>query len=129
MKLTFIALGLAACLAAGCGAKETYRSGGRTAAYWVLALKQPDVELRRKAAAKIGPLITSDDSCLSAAISALQDDDVMVRLAAIRSVKVYALSKTASVLPELRRVGEKDPEQAVRRAAESAVKEIEKRRS
>jgi HEAT repeat protein len=119
-----ICFSLLAILFAGCSSKETYRSGGRTASYWAKALKEPDVDQRRKAAVKIGPLTLTDEAALPALIAALKDEDSKVRLAAIRSLKIYATGKTAQILPPLRDVKEKDSDAAVRDAASGAIEAL-----
>ena len=126
MNRRLVIFGFVASLLTGCGAKEPYRSGGRTGAYWMQALKQPDVKLRRKAALKIGPIMVTHDACRSAAIEALRDEDAQVRLAAIRLLKVYATSHAASVAPALRRLEQTDPDLAVRQAAKLAIQEFDK---
>ena len=52
-------------IATGCKKDEPPRSGGRTASYWAETLQKTDngmdnVEERRKAATKLGPLILTD---------------------------------------------------------------------
>jgi HEAT repeat protein len=105
----------------GCGSKEPYRSGGRTATYWAKVLTEHDVEQRRKAATKIGPLALSDDGALQSLLGALKDEDVKVRLATIRSLKIYGTAKTAQVLPALHDVQDKDGDTSVREAAAAAI--------
>jgi HEAT repeat protein len=105
----------------GCGSKPTYTSGGRTASYWAEVLKQPDVEMRRKAAVKIGALMLTDEAALPATLAALKDEDTKVRLAAIRSLKIYAGPKASRAVPALRDVQEHDKDQPVREAAAKAA--------
>lgn len=116
-------LGLAvACI--GCGAKPTYTSGGRAASYWAKVLKEPNVEMRRKAALKIGPLMLTDEAALPATLEALKDADAKVRLMAIRSLKIYAGPKASEAVPALRDVREHDSDRQVREAAAKAVETL-----
>src|SRR5271163_2700313 len=72
------------CVFAGCK-KEPPRSGGRTAGYWAEVLQKPDdVEERRKAATKLGPLILTDPASLPALLGAVKDPDPGVRAAVAR---------------------------------------------
>jgi HEAT repeat protein len=119
----FVVVGLAA-LAAGfssCRAKPAYTSGGRTASYWAEILQQPDVEMRRKAAVKIGPLMFTDAAALPATLAALKDEDVKVRLAAIRSLKLYAGAKASQAIPALNELQANEKDLQVREAASKAV--------
>jgi hypothetical protein len=109
----------AACV--GCGSKPTYTSGGRTIAYWTEVLKQPDVEMRRKAVQKIGPLMLMDAGVLPATLAALKDEDVKVRLAAIRSLRLYSGPKAPQAVPALRDVQDNEKDKQVREAASDAI--------
>src|SRR5271166_3005792 len=88
----------------GCGPQNPYTSGGRTAAKWGEVLRQPDVEARRKAAVKIGPLLLSDPAAMPVALDALKDTDTKVRLSAIRSLRIYAGRKAQEAVVALREV-------------------------
>src|SRR5271170_6849272 len=78
-------------LTCGCGATETPRSGGKTVSYWAEVLKQDgNVDLRRKAAIKLGPLILIDKGALPALLEAVKDTDAEVRANAARSLGVYS---------------------------------------
>jgi hypothetical protein len=105
----------------GCGSKPTYTSGGRSASYWAEVLTQPDVEMRRKAVAKLGPMMLTDEVAFPATLAALRDQDAQVRLAAIRSLRIYGVQKASQAVPALREVQEKDKEPPVREAAAKAV--------
>jgi len=108
----------------GCGSKPNYTSGGRTASYWAKVLKEPDVEMRRKAALKIGPLMLTDEAALPATLGALKDEDVKVRLAAIRTLKIYSGPKAPQAVPALRDVQENDKDMQVRAAATKAAEAL-----
>ena len=94
-------LAIVVCLLVGCGKTYPPTSGGRTASYWVEILQQPDtdVELRRRAADKLGSLILKDNAVMPALLGALKDADAEVRLAAIRSLTVYSGPRANEVLP------------------------------
>ncbi len=118
--LVIVPCSLAAALT-GCGSKPRYSSGGRAASYWVEVLKQPDVEMRRKATVKIGALMEIDPAALPATVGALKDEDVKVRLAAIRSLRLYAVKKASEAVPALRDVQANDKDPQVRDAAAKAA--------
>jgi HEAT repeat protein len=123
-----VGLAIAVCLLVGCGKTNPPTSGGRTASYWVEVLQQPDpdVELRRKAAAKLGSLLLLDKAVMPALLGALKDADAEVRLAAIRSLTVYSGSRAKEVMPGLTEVQEKDADAVVRKAAAKALEKLTK---
>jgi HEAT repeat protein len=116
---------VAACFVSGCGT-DPPRSGGRTADYWAEVLKLDNVELRRKAAAKLGPLILIDDAALPALVGALKDRDAEVRAAAARSLGVYSGPKGPEVLAPLQDLQQNDANAKVRQAAAAAVERLTK---
>jgi len=124
MAKRWICVALLAALIAGCGKKPPLTSGGRTASYWAEVLQQPDVELRRKAAGKLGPLILIDQAALPALLGALKDTDPEVRSAAARSLGIYTGPRGQEVLPALREVQEQDADPKVRQAADKAVEKL-----
>ena len=105
----------------GCGPQHPYTSGGRTATDWAEVLRQPDVAARRKAAEKIGPLLLTDPTALLLALEALKDEDVKVRLSAIRSLRFYAGRHAAQAIAALQEVQKNDTDPAVRVAAAKAI--------
>jgi HEAT repeat protein len=120
-RLTGVAL--LAFLVAGCHS-EPPRSGGRTASYWAEVLQQPNVELRRKAATKLGPLAQLDDAVIPALLGALKDADPAVRSSAARSLGIYSGPKGPEVLPALNEVQEHDADRSVRQAAAKAIEHL-----
>src|SRR5579862_4100340 len=84
---------------AGCGKKDPITSGGRTASFWAEALQKPDVEMRRNAVTKLGPLILIDEAALPALLEALTDKDAQVRSRAAWCLGVYSGPKAQEVLP------------------------------
>lgn len=125
-KWTVLVILIAALLPSGCGKSYPPTSGGRTASYWAEVLHKEDVELRRKAAAKLGPLVLIDKSAMPALIESLKDPDVEVRTAAVRSLGIYSGSRGREVLPTLRQIEQNDAEARVRDAATQAVKRLTK---
>ncbi len=123
MARRWLCLAILAFTLIGCGKAEPPRAGGRTASYWAEVLRKPDpdVELRRKAAAKLGSLILMDNSALPALLVALKDADPGVRSAAARSLGVYSGRRAKEVLPALGEVRQQDPVDEVRAAAAKAV--------
>ncbi len=107
--------------AIGCSKPLPPRSGGRTADYWAEVLRQDDVELRRKAALKIGPLVLFDPVVMPALMEALNDSDPQVRMHAARSVGIYTGSKGVSAIPMLQDLKDRDPDEKVRQAAAKAI--------
>jgi HEAT repeat protein len=119
-RLVWLALLLA--LTGGCK-KDPPQSGGRTAEFWAQVLQEPDVEQRRKAATKLGPLILTDPAALPALLVAVKDADAGVRAAAAWSLGIYSGPKSSEVLPVLQEL-EKDKEAKVRAAATQAIKDL-----
>jgi len=113
----------------GCSKSLPPQSGGRTASYWAEVLQQPDpdVELRRKAATKLGTLILMDPVAMPALLQALKDSDADVRSnaadrwASIREREAARLSRAARVAregsgresPASRRQGDREVDQRI----------------
>jgi HEAT repeat protein len=125
MKSIFVMAGVVLALT-GCGKTHPPQSGSRTATYWADALQQPDVEMRRKAAEKLGPLVLIDKAALPALAGALKDQDAEVRAAAVRSLGVYTGARGQEFLPALREMEQQDSDPNVREAAAKAVKRLSK---
>jgi HEAT repeat protein len=123
MAKRLICLAWLALLAAGCS-PEPPRSGGRTASAWAKALQEPNVEMRRKAAIKLGPLAQLDDAAIPALLGALKDADPEVRTSAARSLGIYAGPKGSEVLPALSEVQQNDADRNVRQAAAKAIEHL-----
>jgi HEAT repeat protein len=119
--VTLLALSIA-----GCGAKEVFTSGGRTASYWadVLVKPDPDVKLRRKAVTKLGPLSLLAPEAIPGLLAALKDADPGVRMGAARALGIYSGPKAGEVVPALSEVQHHDPNKKVREAAARAVKRL-----
>jgi HEAT repeat protein len=121
-----IGLALLMCLAMGCGKTEPMRSGGRTASAWaeVLQPPAPDVALRRKAAAKLGPLILTDEAALPALLEALHDKDSEVRSLAARSLGIYSGPKGPEAIPALQEAEQREKDKKVREAIAKAISRL-----
>jgi HEAT repeat protein len=121
------AMGLAL---AGCGQGDPLSSGGRSAAYWAEVLQQPhkDVALRRKAAAKLGPLIEKDDEAWPALLDALKDADPIVRSLAARSLSIYSGPKADLALSALIEMQENERNKKAIEAVEKAIARLDSER-
>jgi HEAT repeat protein len=122
----WIVLAFLLCVCAGCAKQDPLTSGGRTASYWaeVLQTPNPDVELRRKAATKLGPLLQLDDAAVPALLQALHDKDSTVRSLAARGLGIYSGPRGEEVLPALLEVSKQDRDKKVREAAAKAVEKL-----
>jgi HEAT repeat protein len=110
----------------GCGEAVPTTSGGKTAGVWADMLQKSDVEMRRKAAMKLGPLLQLDPVAIPALVGALKDTDPTVRLNAARSLGIYSGPKAPEVLPALRELRQKEVDAKVRDAAAKAIASLEK---
>jgi HEAT repeat protein len=109
---------------AGCAKTGPVVAGGKTAAHWVKALKDPDAKQRRTAARKLGNIGTADPAALPALLEALKDNEAEVRQEAILSLVKFGTA-ASDAAPVLREMKERDPEPQVRIYAEKALKKIE----
>jgi HEAT repeat protein len=90
----------------------------------VEVLQQPNVELRRKAAVKLGPLALLDDAAIPALVGALKDTDAEVRASAARSLGIYAGPKGPGALSALSDLQQRDADRKVREAAAKAMERL-----
>jgi HEAT repeat protein len=63
----------------------------------------------------------TDGAAVQATLGALKDEDAKVRLAAIRSLLLYAISNAGQVVPALRDLQANDTDEQVRAAAGKAA--------
>jgi HEAT repeat protein len=114
-----------ACLAvalAGCGNGPPTVSSGKPVAYWVQAVKDPDIRLRKKAVAALGNVGPADAAAIPALTAAVAD-----ALPEIRREAILALLKSgrdahgaiAAITAALQ-----DPDAQVRLVAEKALLKI-----
>ena len=118
-----LAILLLAVVLSGCGKSEPTLAGGKPVTYWVAALKDPDVNMRKKAAFKLGNVGTADPVALPALLGGLDDRDPVVR----REV-VLALVKlgpaAAEAVPRLVKLRESDRDPKVRGYAARAIDKL-----
>ena len=125
MARSFTLTAMVAVLLSGCGKSEPIVSGGKPAAYWVKASKDPNVSLRKQAVIKLGNIGTADEAALPALMEALRD-----REAAVRKEAILALLKCGPVarqaLAPLNELRLRDPDPDVRAYAAKATKKLDK---
>jgi HEAT repeat protein len=89
MRLFFVTSFLLAltllCAGAGCHSKKTepLQSHGHPVSYWLVELKNPNPQARKKAVTALGHVGKTDPAAIPALIEALQDRDASVRDAAV----------------------------------------------
>lgn len=116
------ALLVLAALLGGCKAPQT-AVGGKSVQHWVEALQAPDVQLRKKAAAKLGNVGKADPAAVPALVGALNDPDAEVRVEVILAlVKLGPAARDAA--PKLGEMARDDPDEAVRASAGRALEKI-----
>jgi HEAT repeat protein len=110
-------------LLSGCGPARPTLLGGKPVAYWVEALRGPDVKLRIKAVRKLGNLGQADPAALPAVVGALKDADARVRREAVLALVKFGADAREAVttLTELER---RDADAQVREYAGRALAKI-----
>ena len=109
-------------LACGCGGQPVV-AGGKPAAHWVRALKDPDAKVRTTAARKLGNLGPSDAATMPALLTALQDRDPAVRCEAILALVKFGKDGRAA-LPALDQARQRDSNARVRTYAIRAAERL-----
>ena len=107
----------------GCGKAPPTLAGGKPVRYWIEALQNPDVHLRKKAAFKLGNVGSSDADALPALIGALKDRDAVVRCEAILALVKFG-PQARKALPMLTEMQQRDPNAQVRRYAVKAIEKL-----
>jgi HEAT repeat protein len=109
-------------LLAGCGQPRPATSHGKPVAYWVQALQDPSVKVRKKAVQALGFVGPADPAALPALTQALRDGDAGVRAEAVLALlNLGAAARDAlSALEEARN----DRNAAVRAYAAKAVEKV-----
>ena len=111
-------------LMAGCGTAQPTSVGGKSADYWVRALRDPDARLRRRAALKLGNAGPVDATIIPALIEALQDRDSSVRTQAVLALlRIGPAAREASSALEERAT--KDRDATVRAYAIKALEKVQ----
>src|SRR5258708_3494099 len=104
----------------GCGKRPPTLSEGKPVSYWIAALHDPDVGLRRKAVAKLGNAGSTDPAVFPALEEALQDADAAVRCEAILAVVKFGRD-AAPAIPILTEIQGQDKDEKVRAYAGKAL--------
>jgi hypothetical protein len=109
-------------LLAGCGNTPTTLVHGKPVSYWVRALHDSDVRLRKRAVAALGNVGPADPAAIPALIEAVSDRNAKVRSEAILTLlKLGPAAKDA--IPILTQA-QKDPDAQVRMYATKAQERI-----
>jgi HEAT repeat protein len=117
MRRTFLVLLLIAL--SGCGRARPTMAGGK----WAAALRDPDAQVRKKAAFTLGNIGSSDPTVLPALREALQDADPAVRREAILALLKYGPG-AGETLPELAALRQRDRDPWVRDYAARALEAL-----
>ena len=98
-------------------------SGGKPASYWVRAVHDPNVSLRKQAVVKLGNIGPADEAALPAVLAALRDREPAVRKEAILALLKFghAGREALATLDDLQ---ERDPDPKVRRYAGKVRKKL-----
>jgi HEAT repeat protein len=110
-------------LACGCGGDRPIVAGGKPAAHWVRALKDPNAKVRKTAARKLGNIGPGDAAALPALLGALQDADAAVRCEAILALVKFG-KEGREALPALDQARQRDPSAQVRAYAARAMEKL-----
>jgi HEAT repeat protein len=107
----------------GCGSAGPPTAGGKPIGYWVEALKDPDVRLRKKAVRKLANVGAADPAAVPALTGALKDRDAGVRAeAALALLRIGPEARDAvSALKE----ATKDRDRTVRSHATKALEKVQ----
>ncbi len=107
----------------GCGRSPVTLAGGKPVAYWIEALNNPDVKLRKKAVSKLGNVGPADAAALPALIGALDDRDAGVRCEAIISLLKFGPG-ARDALAKLEDMQRRDHNAQVRQYAAKAIDKL-----
>ncbi len=123
MRYQFMLMAVLAALLSGCGKGQPVLTGGKPVSYWVQALQDPDANLRKKAAFKLGNVGPIDATVGPALLGALKDAD-----AAVRCEVILALLKLGpgarGAIPALTALWQQDPDARVRSYAGRALEKL-----
>jgi vesicle coat complex subunit len=105
----------------GCSRAKPTMAGAK----WAQALRDRDVQVRKKAAFTLGNIGSSDPAVLPALIGALKDDEPGVRRQAILALVKYVPSAKEAV-PDLTKLQKSDRDNTVRAYAAKALEKLNK---
>jgi HEAT repeat protein len=109
-------------LLAGCGPTPATLAHGKPVSYWVQALRDPDVRVRKRAVASLGNVGPADPAAMPALMQAVSDRNAKVRGEAILALlKLGPAAKDA--IPVLTQA-QRDPDAQVRNYATKALERI-----
>jgi HEAT repeat protein len=103
----------------GCGEARPKMAGFK----WAGALRDPDANVRKKAAFTLGNIGTSDPAALPALIAALKDADAGVRCEAILGLLKFGLAASQAI-PALAEIQKQDTDDRVRTYASKALHRV-----
>jgi hypothetical protein len=109
----------------GCGNNQPTLAGGKTVAFWVEELKQPDAARRKHAVQKLGNVGEGDAAVVPALLGALKDRDAVVRREAILALLKCGPAATQAV-PALTVLRDHDHDATVRTYASKALDALRK---
>jgi HEAT repeat protein len=122
-SITMLLLAVALMAFAGCGSTPTTTADGKPVAYWVEALQNRDVRVRKHAVDKLGNVGPADPAAIPALIGAVKDRDPVIRREAVLALlkNAAAAGEAGAVLNE----AQKDPDAKVRAYAAQALAKIQ----
>jgi HEAT repeat protein len=103
----------------GCGAAQPKMAGVK----WAGALRDPDANVRKKAAFTLGNIGASDPAALPALIGALKDADAGVRCEAILGLLKFGPAASQAI-PALAEIQRQDTDDRVRTYAAKALDRV-----
>jgi HEAT repeat protein len=112
-------------LLSGCGQAPPTVAGGKPVSYWVEALHDHDVKLRKRAAFALGNVGPSDAAALPALVGALKDADAGVRCEAILAL-LKCGDEAKEAVPALTEVQAQDRDVKVRAYAAKALERLQR---
>ena len=119
--LAFVFLAL---IVVGCRQAEPTLSGGKPIDHWILALNDPDPNVRKIAATKLGNVGPADPAAFPALHAALNDREAVVRCEVILALLKFG-PQAKDALPALAELRRRDPDAKVRDHAAKALAKLE----
>jgi HEAT repeat protein len=122
--MRILSMVIVAVLLSGCGRAEPTLVGGKPVDYWVQAMHDSDVKLRKKAAFKLGNVGPTDPAALPALLDGLKDDDAGVRSAVILALMKFG-PEAREAIPVLTAMQKHDRDKQVRCHAGKALAKLQ----